>query len=493
MREATIGGAPVGGSVPERPTADPTDLADLAAMIRAADPEGRLHPIGMRAVRIGEDALDAVSGLVATLARPGPIVVLVDPTPMRRGSDDLKPLVMSRLAAAAASANAVRLAVIGRGRVELHADDAALAEADAAIAGAGCVVSVGSGTITDIAKDATHRAGDLPLVTIQTAVSVNAFSDDMAVLVRSGVKRTVPSRWPDALVIDLAVIADAPPEMNRAGFGELASMFTAPADWYLAGALGMDPAWHPEPVAMFRREGEALLASAAAVHDHEPAALALLSRLMTLSGMALGVAGKTAPISGTEHIVSHLLDMHAEAAGRPLAFHGAQVGVAAIVVALAWTETLDTLDPSAIDLDAAYPPAATVEAAVRAAFAELDPTGEVGSECWRDVQRKVARWSDARPAFERFLAEWPRHRAALRELLVNPAILAAAVRRAGAPARFGELTPSVDPGLARWALANSYLMRDRFVLPDLRVACGTWSITDIDRLLERAAALWAGL
>jgi glycerol-1-phosphate dehydrogenase [NAD(P)+] len=478
--------------VADRPAADPTDLDGLAAMIRAADPEGRLHPIGMHAIRIGEDALDAVPGLVATLGRPGPVVVLVDSTPMRRGPDDLKARVADNLAAAFGTAE-VRLAVIGRGRPELHADDDALAEADAAIAGAGCVVSVGSGTITDIAKDATHRAGEIPLVAVQTAVSVNAFSDDMAVLVRSGVKRTVPSRWPDALVIDLGVIADAPADMNRAGFGELASMFTAPADWYLAGALGMDAAWHPEPVAMFRREGEALLAAADAVRDHEPAALALLSRLMTLSGMALGVAGKTAPISGSEHIVSHLLDMDAEAAGRPLAFHGAQVGVAAIVVALAWAETLETFDPAAVDLDACYPSPAIVEANVRAAFAKLDPGGAVGDECWRDVERKLARWAAARPAFERFLADWPRHRAALGALVVDPATLAAAVRRSGAPARFSELTPAVGPALARWALRSCHLMRDRFVLPDLRAACGTWSAADVDRLLERAATLGAGL
>lgn len=470
---------------------DPTDVDALAAMIRAADPAGRLHPIGMRAIRIGEGALAEVPAIVRLLARPGPVVVLVDSTPMRRGRADLKPFVADLLVAM--GEEGVQMAVIGSGRAELHADDAALAEADAAIAGAGCVVSVGSGTITDIAKDATHRAGDIPFVAIQTAVSVNAFSDDMAVLVRSGVKRTVPSRWPDALVVDLAVIADAPADMNRAGFGELASMFTAPADWYLAGALGMDPDWHPAPVDLFRREGEALLAAADAVHANDPAALALLARLMTLSGIALGVAGKTAPISGTEHIVSHLLDMDAEQAGRAIAYHGAQVGVAAIVMAIAWTETLETFDPATVDLDAAYPSAAVVEAEVRAAFAALDPSGAVADECWRDVERKLARWSDAGPAFERFLADWPRHRAALTRLVVDPAVLADAVRRAGAPIRFADLHPPVAPGLARWALLSSHRMRDRFVLPDLRAFCGTWTAVDIDRLLDRAAALGAGL
>ena len=471
------------------PLPDPTDLGAVRAMLDRQDPARRLQPIGLRAIRIGEDALAELPAMVGLVGRPGPIVVIGDPTQIRRGPDDLKTLVANQLSAD----RETRRVTIGAGRAELHADDDALAEAGAAIAGAGCVVSVGSGTMTDIAKAATHQAGDLPLVVVQTAVSVNAFSDDMAVLVRNGVKRTTPSRWPDGLLIDLSVIADAPPDMNRAGFGELASMFTAPADWYLAGALGMDPDWHPAPVELFRREGGALLAAADAVRANEPEALALLARLMTLSGIALGVAGKTAPISGTEHIVSHLLDMAAEAAGRPLAFHGAQVGVAAIVVALAWAETVDTFDPSTVSLDAFEPDPAEVEAGVRAAFGWVDPTGAVADECWSDVARKLERLRAARPALERFLADWPRHRAALQSLVVSPATLAAAVGKAGAPTRFSDLEPAVDAGLARWALSSCYLMRDRFVLADLRALIGAWRPADVDRLLVQAAAIGAGL
>lgn len=471
------------------PLPDPTDLDAIRHLLDAADPDRRLHPVAMRAIEIGPDALDALPEIVRSLSRPGPIVVIGDQTPMRRGADDLKALVVERLA----PLGDVRRAVIGEGRRELHADDDAVGEADAAIAGAGVVVCVGSGTMCDIGKDSTHRAGDVPLVVVQTAVSVNAFSDDMAVLIRNGVKRTTPSRWPDALVIDLGVIADAPPDMNRAGFGELAAMFTAPADWYLAGAVGMDADWHPAPVSLFRREGEALIDAAAAVRAHEPAALATLARLMTLSGMALGVAGKTAPISGTEHMISHLLDMDAEQAGRRVAFHGAQVGVASIVMALAWHETLETFEPAAVDLDAAYPDPARVQAEVLAAFGPMDPTGAVAAECWRDVQRKLDRWSAARPTFERFLDAWPAHRAQLRALVIDPATLAAAIRRAGAPARFSELDPVVGPALARWAIGSCPWYRDRFVLADLRSLAGTWTTADVDGLLERAASLGAGL
>ena len=89
----------------------------------------------------------------------------------------------------------------------MHADEEALAEAEAAVAGADCAVVVGSGTITDVCKEATRRTGGSPLVVVQTAASVNAFSDDMAVLLKSGTKRTVPSRWPDALLVDLKALA----------------------------------------------------------------------------------------------------------------------------------------------------------------------------------------------------------------------------------------------------------------------------------------------
>lgn len=468
---------------------DPTNLEAIRAFLHEQDPEGRLRAVGLREILIGEDVLDRLPAVVELLARPGPVVVLGDPTPIQRAGEDLKALVAARLS----TGRETRRATIGTGRTELHADDRAIAEAEAAIGDAGCVVCVGSGTMTDVAKAATHELGDVPLVVVQTAVSVNAFSDDMAVLVKDGVKRTVPSRWPDALLIDLPTIIGAPVDMNRAGFGELAAMFTAPADWYLAGALGMDPAWHPAPVELFRREGEELLAAADAVGANEPRALALLARLMTLSGMALGVAGRTAPISGAEHIVSHLLDMDAEAVGRPLAFHGAQVGVASIVMALAWAETLELFEPSTISVDAFAPDPAEVEAAVRAAFRHLDPDGAAAAECWRDVARKLERLRDARPAFERFLADWPRHRAALRELTVDPEVLATAVGRAGAPTRFRDLEPAVPAALARWALSSCHLMRDRFVLADLRAMTGTWGPADVDRLLGRAATLGAGL
>ena len=128
--------------------------------------------------------------------------------------------------------------VVGRADHRVHADEATVGEAvEATGDAAGLLVTIGSGTMADIGKVVSLRRG-LPHIVVQTAASVNGFADDQSVLLVDGAKRTTPTRWPDALVIDLDVIAAAPIDLNRAGVGDLASMFTAPADWLLASTIG---------------------------------------------------------------------------------------------------------------------------------------------------------------------------------------------------------------------------------------------------------------
>ena len=469
--------------------ADPTDLAGLREALALADPEGKLAPIGMSSIEIGGDALSLLPEVVSNLARGPRVVLAMDATPMRRNDGDPKDEAERLLA----GRFEVRRAVVGEGRAQLHADEEALAEAEAAVRDADCVVAVGSGTVTDVCKEATARPSAPPLVVVQTAASVNAFSDDVSVLLKSGTKRTVPSRWPDALLVDLATLADAPPAMNLAGFGDIISMWTAPADWYLASAVGMDDSYHPAPVAMLYGGGSELLGDGAALRRGDPGALDRLARVLTLSGITLGIAGKTAPLSGTEHLVSHLIDMAAEQAGNPVAFHGAQVAVATIPVAAAWEVFLTEFDPSMLDLQRLFPDEAALEPVVREAFATIDPSGGVGEECWSDYARKLTLWRRSRGHVERFFGEWPEHRARMLEMVLPPERLAGALREAGAPARFGELDPPVAPGVARWALANCHLMRNRFTLADLLFFAGWWDDAFVERMLERARSAGGGL
>ncbi len=96
---------------------------------------------------------------------------------------------------------------------------------------------------------------------MQTATSVNGYADPFSVLLRDGVKRTTPTRWPDALIIDTDVLCGAPARLNLAGAGDMAAMFTATADWYLAAVLRAGgPPYHGEVAALVRPHGDRMLA-----------------------------------------------------------------------------------------------------------------------------------------------------------------------------------------------------------------------------------------
>jgi len=160
---------------------------------------------------------------------------------------------------------------------------------------------------------------------------------------------------------------------------------------------------------------------------------------------------------------------------------------------IAWRQAIDRWTERGFDLGRMYPSAADLEPRVRAAFDRLDPAGRASAECWRDYSRKIARWTAARPRFEAFVAAWPRHRAVLDSVIGDPSAVAAAIARAGSPARFSDLDPAVSPDVARWALRDCHLMRDRLTVVDLRFLEGTWTDDDVEGILAVAAGMGGGL
>jgi glycerol-1-phosphate dehydrogenase [NAD(P)+] len=194
-------------------------MADLSSTAfdvqRYATPD---RPVGLRAVDIGADALLRLPATIrpAGAAAPaGRIIVLSDNVPKQRLGAEATALATSLLA----GVGEVHRVTAHAGPGGVHADEHTVAAAASAATGAAVIVTVGSGTVADIGKAVAARLRDPVHVVVQTALSVNGYADDQSVLLIDGVKRTTPTRWPDGLLIDLGVIADAPADMNRAGFG----------------------------------------------------------------------------------------------------------------------------------------------------------------------------------------------------------------------------------------------------------------------------------
>jgi glycerol-1-phosphate dehydrogenase [NAD(P)+] len=223
----------------------------------------------------------------------------------------------------------------------------------------------------------------------------------------------------------------------------------------------------------------------------DPEAATFIAKALTLSGISMGIAGTTAPASGMEHTVSHLIEMAMNKRGLDSAFHGAQVGASTIVSALLWDKVQTRLRANGHQR-LIYPAADQMEEKVRDAFAQLDPSGAMAEECWRLYSRKLERWSANR---ERVAGAMDSSELAARvaPLLSGPLELVESMASAGAPTRFSRLDPPVDPDLVGWALENCHLMRDRFTVADLAFFLGIWSRAHVEALLTEAAALGGGI
>jgi glycerol-1-phosphate dehydrogenase [NAD(P)+] len=218
----------------------------------------------------------------------------------------------------------------------------------------------------------------------------------------------------------------------------------------------------------------------------DPEAVALLTRALALRGIATGVAGTTAVLSGMEHLVSHMLDQHHSAHHLPMGLHGAQVGAASVVAAAAWEMLFDRfgVEPARLD-ESAFDPA-RARARVESVFRQVDPTGRVAAECWQDYSTKLATVTRLRDRLEGVVEAWSSHEPELRALVRPSADIAASLHAAGAVVSFADLDPQVDASLVRWAVTNCALMRNRFTVVDLLTLLGWWTELDVDELLERS-------
>jgi glycerol-1-phosphate dehydrogenase [NAD(P)+] len=145
------------------------------------------------------EELPALAGSLMPASRGRPVAVLTDRVIKRRAGSELLPLVEELLG----GPGRVRvIAVAGGEGGRVHADAPTIERVTAEAKGSAGLVTVGSGTLADIGKAASEALSGLPHVVVQTATSVNGFTDDQSVLLVKGVKRTTHTRWPDALVAD---------------------------------------------------------------------------------------------------------------------------------------------------------------------------------------------------------------------------------------------------------------------------------------------------
>lgn len=195
----------------------------------------------------------------------------------------------------------------------------------------GLIVSVGSGTLNDMAKYLSSRTG-VPYIIVCTAPSMDGYAADGAPLICNGFKNSFVATLPYAIVGDTDIMKEAPMHLIQAGFGDVIGKITALADWYLSKQMTGE--YYCETcVTLVQRALDKVTSSAEGILKRDETAILYLIEALTLTGVAMGLIGVSRPASGSEHQLSHFWEMTAIAEGRYPDLHGIKVGIGTPIIA----------------------------------------------------------------------------------------------------------------------------------------------------------------
>jgi glycerol-1-phosphate dehydrogenase [NAD(P)+] len=184
------------------------------------------------------------------------------------------------------------------------------------------VVAVGGGKTLDVAKYAATRAA-LPMVAVATSLAHDGICSPVASLEHPHGKGSFGVAMPIGVVVDLEHVRAAPPELVRAGIGDVISNLSAIEDWRLAERERGETV-DGLAIAFARTGAEAILHRDDGIESDD--FVTTLAEALVLSGMAMAVAGTSRPCSGACHEIIHAIDsLYPQTAG-----HGELAGIGAL-------------------------------------------------------------------------------------------------------------------------------------------------------------------
>ncbi|MDR1451998.1 MAG: iron-containing alcohol dehydrogenase family protein [Helicobacteraceae bacterium] len=189
------------------------------------------------------------------------------------------------------------------------------------------IVGIGGGKALDAAKYAAFLL-QKPYICTPTILSNDGFCSPGSSLLVEGGRKSVKSKMPFGVVIDLDIIKVSPPNFLYSGVGDMVSKITALFDWKEAFDRGLDR--FNDFASMLSYNSLDLLFSKRGYDIYALEFQRSLATSLTMSGIAMEVAGSSRPASGSEHLISHALD---SICVKPK-LHGIQVAIASYLCAL---------------------------------------------------------------------------------------------------------------------------------------------------------------
>lgn len=168
------------------------------------------------------------------------------------------------------------------------------------------ILSVGTGSVNDPCRLAAARQDKL-LCIFATAPSMDGFASYGAPIVANGFKFSYDAKSPEVIIGDTKILAAAPRELKSAGFGDMVAKYIGLIDWQISTLLSGE--YYCEKIAALTRDAiDELMTLAPKVTVEDEFTAGKIFEALLKTGVGMSFAQSSRPASGSEHIISHLME-----------------------------------------------------------------------------------------------------------------------------------------------------------------------------------------
>ena len=173
--------------------------------------------------------------------------------------------------------------------------------------GADLIMCIGSGSLNDVCKYVSKLL-DVPCATLPTACSMDGYLSKGSALMIKNKKVTWDANAPIAILVNTKVLKTASREMTAAGFGDIVGKYTALMDWHLSNIINGEEI-NIEAYKLMEKALNDVVNSYKSLLKNDEDSLRKLIDALLVAGTSMAICGNSRPASGSEHHISHYLEM----------------------------------------------------------------------------------------------------------------------------------------------------------------------------------------
>ena len=193
------------------------------------------------------------------------------------------------------------------------------------------IVGIGSGVVQDLCKFVSFY-NKIPYMIVATAPSMDGYASNGAAMITDGMKVTYSAGLPLAIVADTEVLANAPIDMIKAGYGDIIGKFSALNDWKLSHCINGEYFCEYIYNLTYEQITRALELADGVLKRNEESVKTLMEGLVII-GILMSFAGSSRPASGSEHHLSHFFEITGIIDGSEYFPHGIDVAYSTVITA----------------------------------------------------------------------------------------------------------------------------------------------------------------